>query len=45
MPNFLVLEIYLLLFGDGEGYGGIVFSMAALLKIRAIITASATSLT
>jgi hypothetical protein len=35
MPNFLVLEIYLLLlFGNGEGVGGIVFSMTALLKIR-----------
>jgi hypothetical protein len=35
MANFLVLEIYLLLlFGDGEGVGGIFFSMAALLKIR-----------
>jgi hypothetical protein len=37
-----MLEIYLL-FGDSEGTGGIVFSMAGLLKMRATNAASATS--
>jgi hypothetical protein len=48
MPNFVVVEFYLLLlrlFGDGEGKGGIVFSMAAMLKIRATTSASASSST
>jgi hypothetical protein len=45
MPNLLVLGIYLLLLSsNGNGKGGIVFSMAALLKIRTTTTVSATSL-
>ena len=44
MSGFLVLGIYLLLLSDdGEGQGGIVFSMMALLKMRVKTTASAIS--
>jgi hypothetical protein len=45
MPSFFfVLGIYLLLLSDnGEGQGGIIFSVAALLKMRAITTASTSS--
>jgi hypothetical protein len=42
--DYLLTWIYLLFLSrDGEGQGEIVFSMAALLKMRAITTASATS--
>jgi hypothetical protein len=44
MPSFFLLEIYLLLPGDGEGLDSFVFSMAALFKMRAT-TASAISST
>jgi hypothetical protein len=44
MPNFMVLKFYLLLSGDSEG-GEIVFSMAAVLKMRATTLASASSST
>jgi hypothetical protein len=43
MPTFLVLKIHLLLFSDGEGTGGIVFSTASLLKMRAATAMLATS--
>jgi hypothetical protein len=42
--DYLPTGIYLLfLCSDGKGQGEIVFSMAALLKMRAITTTSATS--
>jgi hypothetical protein len=47
MPSFLVLGIYLLLLhsGDARGQGGIVFSIAALLKMRATIATLVSILT
>jgi hypothetical protein len=45
MPNFLVLEIYsLLLSGDDERVGEIIFSMRALLKMTTTTMASTSSL-